>query len=112
MHFILPPLTPLRPPPLTLDTGSQHPAGGASSAAGYHAYLLLSKAPSPTAGGGEGGGGGLGSSMVLQTGEELQEVTQGAPYRSDQRTVCAGNLFNNAGICQVGIWRNGHARQI
>ena len=51
-----------------------------SLSSSYHAYLLLSKGV-PKAGGGASVGPGatavMGSTMVLQTGEELLEVTEG-----------------------------------
>ncbi|GAX81861.1 hypothetical protein CEUSTIGMA_g9289.t1 [Chlamydomonas eustigma] len=89
--------------------------GSLSGAAGssYHAYLLLSKEAGDQISGGSDAfsasaasrtfpsKAASGSTMVLETGQELQEVTEGSPYVSDQPTVCAGNLFNNAGICQV-----------
>jgi hypothetical protein len=57
-------------------TGAKDPLGSS-----YHAYLLLSKG-TPKAGAGAAGDGGgagpvVGSTMVLQTGEELLEVTEG-----------------------------------
>ena len=58
------------------------PAGPPPLSASYHAYLLLSKTAAATAvvGGGvpaAATAASRGTTMVLKTGEELEEVTQG-----------------------------------
>lgn len=58
----------------------------------FDAYLLLSR---------EGVAGSNGSTLVLETGEGLQEITKECPYTTTEITICAGNLFNEAGICQI-----------
>mmetsp|Transcript_20113 Transcript_20113/g.65502 ORF Transcript_20113/g.65502 Transcript_20113/m.65502 type:complete len:1349 (-) Transcript_20113:519-4565(-) len=58
-----------------------------ANAEGYHAYLMLSV---------------RGATMVLEEGEQLQELTaQGAEFLLDRPTLEAGTLFGQARLAQV-----------
>lgn len=64
------------------DQEGEGPAGGR-----YHDFLLLSVDGDRT--------------MVLETGEELEEVTESVEYITDQPTLAAGELFDCQLLCQV-----------
>ena len=52
----------------------------------YHTYLILST---------------VDSTMILETKEELEVVTDKVNFVTDFPTICAGNLFVNSKIVQV-----------
>ena len=60
--------------------------GAAGSGATYHRYLLL---------------GTPEGSMVLETGDELREVTTSTEFESGAPTIAAGDMFGGSTVCQV-----------
>ena len=70
-------------PGAAADTDS---AADADGGANYHRYLLLGTS--------EG-------SMVLETGDELREVTTSTEFESGAPTLAAGDMFGGSAVCQV-----------
>ena len=61
-------------------------AAAAQAVDPYHAYLVISLAS---------------STMILETGEELKEVSEHVELVTDAATLCAGNAFGRERIVQV-----------